>query len=52
MKSEQKKDYEKPRLTQIKLDAKCAVLGFCKGATTGPNGPGCNSAGVCSSTGS
>jgi hypothetical protein len=25
-----KKPYEKPKLTRIKLDAQCAVLGFCK----------------------
>jgi len=33
-----KKRYEKPRLRKVKLDAKCAVLGFCK--TTGKIGPG------------
>jgi hypothetical protein len=31
-----KKRYEKPVVTRIKLDAKCAVLGFCKGASSGP----------------
>jgi hypothetical protein len=33
-----KKRYEKPKLKKVKLDAKCAVLGFCK--TTGKIGPG------------
>jgi hypothetical protein len=33
-----KKPYEKPKLKKVKLDAKCAVLGFCK--TTGKIGPG------------
>ena len=28
-----KKAYEKPRLTRIRLDAKCAVLGFCKNSS-------------------
>ena len=27
---EKKKTYEKPRLKKIHLDARCAVLGFCK----------------------
>jgi hypothetical protein len=30
-----KKEYEKPKVTRITLDAKCAVLGFCKGAAGG-----------------
>ena len=33
-----KKKYEKPRVRKIKLDARCAVLGFCK--TTGNLGSG------------
>ena len=33
-----KKKYEKPKVMKIKLDAKCAMLGFCK--TSGPVGPG------------
>jgi hypothetical protein len=33
-----KKRYEKPMLKKVKLDAKCAVLGFCK--TTNMFGPG------------
>ena len=40
-KDQKKKEYEKPKVTRIKLDAKCAVLGFCKGATGGPAGVGC-----------
>jgi hypothetical protein len=41
-----KKEYEKPKVTRIALDAKCAVLGFCKQVTTG-SGPaltGCKDA--------
>ena len=41
MQSEKKKNYEKPKLTKIRLDAKCAVLGFCK--TSGKVGPGVGS---------
>ena len=52
MESEKKEKYEKPKLTKIRLDAKCAVLGFCKGATVGPSGPGCDSSGNCISIGS
>ncbi len=35
--------YEPPRLTRVPLDARCAVLGFCKQAGTGagPALPGC-----------
>jgi hypothetical protein len=33
-----KKRYVKPTMKKVKLDAKCAVLGFCK--TTGKIGPG------------
>ena len=29
-----KKVYEKPQVTRIRLDAKCAVLGHCKSAST------------------
>ena len=52
MESEKKEKYEKPKLTKIRLDAKCAVLGFCKGATIGPSGPGCSTGSACNSTGS
>jgi hypothetical protein len=33
-----KKTYAKPEVTRIQLDARCAVLGFCKQVTTG-SGP-------------
>jgi hypothetical protein len=36
-KDQKKKEYEKPEVTRITLDAKCAVLGFCK--TTSVAGP-------------
>jgi hypothetical protein len=40
-----KKKYEKPRLTRITLDARTAVLGFCKGAAGGgPVQNGCEDA--------
>jgi len=39
-----KKRYEKPELKKVQLDAKCAVLGFCK--TTGKIGPGKSNCGV------
>jgi hypothetical protein len=48
-----KKKYEKPTVTRINLDAKCAVLGFCK--TSGSVGPGwsdCNAPAYCWSPGS
>jgi hypothetical protein len=37
-----KKQYQKPKVTRIKLDAKCAVLAVCKttGLAEGP-GPNC-----------
>jgi hypothetical protein len=55
MEEKKKKDYEKPEVTRIVLDAKCAVLGFCKGAggVAGPVFAGCVDAlGSCSSHGS
>jgi hypothetical protein len=30
MGNNKKKSYKKPKLTRVKLDAQCAVLGFCK----------------------
>ena len=33
-----KRPYAKPEVTRIQLDARCAVLGFCKQVTTG-SGP-------------
>jgi len=55
-KDQRKKEYEKPEVTRITLDAKCAVLGFCKQASTG-TGPaltGCQDAftSPCASQGS
>jgi hypothetical protein len=51
-----KKEYEKPKVTRITLDAKCAVLGFCKQASTGsgPAQTGCQDAlfSPCASQGS
>ena len=38
MEEKEKKLYEKPKITRIKLDAKTAVLGVCK--TAGAGGPG------------
>ena len=53
MKSNDKKTYEKPKITKIKLDAACAVLGFCKtGGKIGPGTPGCSSGAACDSPGS
>jgi hypothetical protein len=51
-----KKEYEKPEVTRIRLDAKCAVLGFCK--TTNivgsglPAAFGCDNSGSCDAIGS
>ncbi len=52
-----RKKYEKPRLTIINLDAKCAVLGFCKlSGAGGPGRPGvpfhCATVPACSGLGS
>ena len=47
-----KKKYEKPEVTRIRLDAKCAVLRFCK--TMGSVGSGwsdCNAPAYCWSPG-
>jgi hypothetical protein len=57
MKNQQaKKEYEKPKVTRIRLDAKCAVLGFCKQVSTGsgPAQTGCRDAlnSPCASQGS
>jgi hypothetical protein len=52
--SQQKKRYVKPELTQVDLRPEEAVLGNCK--TTGTSGPGgagnCSPAGPCSTQGS
>jgi hypothetical protein len=43
-KDQKKKEYQKPEVTRITLDAKCAVLGFCKQVNTGtgPAAVGCS----------
>lgn len=45
MEKKKRKRYEKPKVTRINLDAKCAVLGFCK--TDGSLGPGGNGGNTC-----
>ena len=54
MEPKEKKKYEKPEAKRIHLDAKTAVLGFCK--TTGSMGPLAVNCGIpstpCSSEGS
>jgi len=54
MEKKQKKKYNKPKVTKIKLDAECAVLGFCKTSPgVGPGKPNCGVSGIaCSSNGS
>ncbi|MGD8344400.1 MAG: hypothetical protein PVI38_19795 [Desulfobacterales bacterium] len=56
MKEIEKKEYEKPKITKIKLDAACAVLGFCKSSgIVGPGvggGAGCQPGSPCDSPGS
>jgi hypothetical protein len=54
MEEKQKKKYVKPTVRKIKLDAKTAVLGFCKtDSFVGPSGMGCGQPGPgCSSAGS
>jgi hypothetical protein len=51
-----KKFYEKPRLTKIKLDPQCAVLGFCKNSAAsgnaGPRGVACGVPFICRAAGS
>jgi len=54
METKKKRYYEKPTVARIKLDARCAVLGFCK--TTSKTGPAVASCGIgvapCSAPGS
>ena len=53
MEKDKKKKYEKPEVTKINLDAKCAVLGFCKTkVSTGPAVPNCKSFAPCRAKGS
>jgi hypothetical protein len=53
-KGTRKREYTKPAVTRITLDAHCAVLGFCKtNATLGPGVPNCGAPfAPCSSPGS
>jgi len=42
MEEKKKKEYVKPIVTKIHLDAECAVLGGCKmNGGSGPSGSGC-----------
>ena len=54
MENKEKKKYDKPKVTRIKLDAKTAVLSICKTAGAGgPGAYGCNDLGIdCSTIGS
>ncbi len=53
MKTQKKQKYVKPEVKKINLDAKCAVLGFCKlSGSHGPGGSGCNAPVGCNSLGS
>jgi len=53
MENKKKKKYVKPAVTKIRLDAKCAVLGFCKvSGGSGPNGDDCGNPLSCFSSGS
>ena len=54
MEKDKKKKYEKPRVTRIDLDAKCAVLGFCMAiGSLGPRTPAnCKLFGPCLQKGS
>ena len=53
MPENKKKKYRKPEIKRIKLDAKTAVLGFCKSANNvGPGVPNCAMPVPCSSQGS
>jgi hypothetical protein len=48
MEIKKRKKYVKPKVTRIKLDAKCAVLGGCKIAgEEGPMTTGCGSPLAC-----
>jgi hypothetical protein len=55
MDKNEKKKYEKPKITKIKLDPKTAVLAVCKASgIAGPGGSGCETflGDPCSSFGS
>jgi hypothetical protein len=50
---DKKKTYEKPKLKKIRLDARCAVLGFCKAAgSIGQRGSNCGLPLPCNGVGS
>ncbi len=46
MEKKKRKKYKKPRVTRVNLDAKCAVLGFCKTNVLGAVGPAAINCGV------
>jgi hypothetical protein len=54
METRKKRAYERPAITRIKLDARCAVLGFCKVQHIGgPTGNACRHGNTpCSAPGS
>jgi hypothetical protein len=53
MEKKKRKKYVKPKLMKISLDAKCAVLGFCKiSGGTGTNQDDCGAPLYCYSPGS
>jgi hypothetical protein len=53
MEEKSKREYVKPKVTKIYLDAECAVLGACKtGGQAGPSGSGCGGGFPCSQQGS
>ena len=54
MENKEKKKYDKPKVTRIKLDAKTAVLSICKTTGAGePSAAGCNDLGIdCNTIGS
>ena len=48
-----KKEYKKPEVKRVSLDAKCAVLAFCKtSGSLGPDGSDCGLPALCPSEGS
>ena len=53
MEKNKKKKYDKPKMNKIKLDPRCAVLGYCKtSGTVGPRTSGCGSPFNCKTHGS
>jgi len=47
MQQKKKRKYVKPKITKIRLDARCAVLGFCKfpSSSGGPGNSNCRGVG-------